>query len=86
MCDYVKRPRINKQQTLRFAEWFYLEQDTEELLKISNAIIRKYFKRDTGILVSRKFIDDNKQNKWIVINNQLYRRDQPWTHPKQIDL
>ena len=85
MEDYVKRPRITKKDVLRFVRWFLLEQDTELLSKYSTTTIQRYFERDTGIQVSKKFVDTNI-NKWFAIDEHLYRRDQPWTHPKQIDL
>ena len=85
MSDRVKPQRITREQARRFAQWFFNEQDHELISKYSSNTIRKYFRIDTGILVSTKFIDE-QFHRWIVINNQLYRIDQPWTHPKPIDL
>ena len=84
MSDYVKRPRITKEQARKFVNWFYLEQDHDLLSKYSSSTIQNYFRRDTGIRVSEKFIDE-QFHRWIVINNELFRRDQPWTHPKLTD-
>ena len=85
MSDIPKRSRINGEQIKKFVEWLYLKHDYKFLMTSSTLSLRKYFLRDTGILVSRKFIEDTR-HKWIVIDEKLYRIDQPWTHPKQIDL
>ena len=84
MSDYMKPRRITREQARKFAQWLYLEQDYELISKYSSNTIRRYFERDSGILVSSSFVDENI-HRWIVINNQLFRRDQPWTHPKLTD-
>ena len=84
MTDIPKRPRITKKQIKKFVEWLYLKHDYEFLMTTSTSSLRRYFKIDTGILVSRKFIEDTR-HKWIVIDEKLYRIDQPWTHPKLTD-
>ena len=81
MSNNNKQHRITRQQAKDFAKWMFLHEDFDEMLSTTAETIRKNYYRDSGILVSRRFVEDQFK-RWTVINDDVFEINKPWTHPK----
>ena len=75
--------RITREQAKEFAKWLFISQDFNEMLQTTSEAIRLKYFNHSGVLVSRRFVDD-QFNRWIPIDNDVYKISEPWTHPKNI--
>ena len=76
-----KQHRISRQEAKEFAHWLFIDQNMERLLDMTSEQIRLLYHKQSGIIVSKRFIED-QFDRWIVINNNVYKKNEPWTHPK----
>ena len=81
MSSSYKQTRISRDEARKFAEWLFLNNDFELLSTLSAPQIQRYYKIDTGKLVQHKFINDQFK-KWTVIDGNVYKISEPWTHPQ----
>ena len=74
----TRKPRLTKAQVRDFVFWLF--DKPEEFRKNSTSgLIKQLYLKEMNMDVSQPFVKQNR-DAWIKIDNEIYRKDRPWTY------